>query len=109
MELIGCRWPGVIVRAMLGGLTRFSEICATVPGLSDRLLSERLKELETAGIVTRTVYPETPIRIEYLLSEKGRALAPVIEVISSWQTRGFRKMSSPRLRWASDNRLQGDR
>ncbi len=69
---------------MLGGATRFSEICATVPGLSDRLLSERLKELEAEGIVTRTVYPETPVRIEYRLSEKGRSLAPVIEAISGW-------------------------
>ncbi|MBT5774707.1 MAG: helix-turn-helix transcriptional regulator [Dehalococcoidia bacterium] len=84
VELIGRRWSGAIVRAMLGGATRFSEICATVPGLSDRLLSERLKELETEGIVTRTVYPETPVRIEYRLTEKGRALAPAIEAISGW-------------------------
>jgi len=69
---------------MLGGATRFSTICGTVPGLSDRLLSERLKELETEGIITRTVYPETPVRIEYELTEKGKSLAPALEAISSW-------------------------
>ena len=69
---------------MLGGATRFSTICGTVPGLSDRLLSERLKELETEGIITRTVYPETPVRIEYELTERGKSLAPALEAISSW-------------------------
>lgn len=84
VELIGRRWSGAILRAMLSGATRFSEIAATVPGLSDRLLSERLKELEGEGVVVRTVHPETPVRIEYQLTDKGRALAPVIESISLW-------------------------
>ena len=84
VELIGRRWSGAIIRAMLGGATRFSEICGIVPGLSDRLLSERLKELESEGVITRTVYPETPVRIEYQLTEKGESLAPVIEAISNW-------------------------
>ena len=84
VELIGRRWSGAIIRTMLGGATRFSEICVTVPGLSDRLLSERLKELEFEGVLVRTVYPETPVRIEYRLTAKGEALAPVIGAISSW-------------------------
>lgn len=84
VELIGRRWSGAILRAMLSGSTRFSEIAATVPGLSDRLLSERLKELEGEEVVTRTVHPETPVRIEYQLTDKGRALAPVIDSISVW-------------------------
>jgi DNA-binding HxlR family transcriptional regulator len=84
VELIGRRWSGAIIRVMLGGATRFSEICGTVPGLSDRLLSERLKELESEGVITRTVYPETPVRIEYQLTEKGESLAPVIAAISNW-------------------------
>jgi DNA-binding HxlR family transcriptional regulator len=84
IELIGRRWSGAILRAMLSGATRFSEIAATVPGLSDRLLSERLKELEAEEVVVRTVHPETPVRIEYHLTDKGRALAPVIEAISTW-------------------------
>ena len=65
VELIGRRWTGAILRALLSGETRFSDIAHAIPGLSDRLLSERLKELETEGVVTRVVYPETPVRIEY--------------------------------------------
>jgi DNA-binding HxlR family transcriptional regulator len=84
VELIGRRWAGVIVRALLGGTTRFSELARAVPDLSDRLLSERLKELEAAGVISRHVIPETPVRVEYELTEKGRALAPVVEAISVW-------------------------
>ena len=87
VELIGRRWAGVIVRALLGGATRFSDIARAVPDLSDRLLSERLKELETAGVLDRHVVPETPVRVEYHLTEKGRELAPVVEAISLWADR----------------------
>jgi DNA-binding HxlR family transcriptional regulator len=84
VELIGKRWTGVILRAMLGGATRFSDITARVDGLSDRLLSERLKELEGEGIVTRTVIPETPVRIEYRLTDKGMALEKVARAVAEW-------------------------
>lgn len=84
VELIGRRWTGAILRALLSGVDRFSDLTAAIPGLSDRLLSERLKELEAEGIVTRTVIPETPVRIEYHLTEKGRALGSVIEAVSAW-------------------------
>jgi DNA-binding HxlR family transcriptional regulator len=84
IELIGRRWTGAILRALFSGETRFSEVTASVPGLSDRLLSERLKELEAEGIVTRTVFPETPVRIEYHLTEKGRALGQVMDAIAQW-------------------------
>jgi DNA-binding HxlR family transcriptional regulator len=84
VELIGRRWTGAILRAMLNGTTRFSDITAQVPGLSDRLLSERLRDLEDEGIVTRTVIPERPVRIEYHLTEKGQALGPVLESVGTW-------------------------
>ena len=87
VELIGRRWTGAILRALLSGETRFSDIAHAIPGLSDRLLSERLKELETEGVVTRVVYPETPVRIEYHLTEKGQALSRVVEAISEWSAR----------------------
>lgn len=87
VELIGRRWSGAIIRAMLVGRDRFSEIAAAIPGLSDRLLSERLKELELAGIVARSVIPETPVRIEYHLTDKGDALAEVFAAISAWADR----------------------
>jgi DNA-binding HxlR family transcriptional regulator len=84
VELIGRRWTGAILRVLLSGASRFSDVTAAVPGLSDRLLSERLKELEAEGIVTRTVIPETPVRIEYRLTEKGRALSGVMCAIAAW-------------------------
>lgn len=87
VELIGRRWTGAIVRALLSGVERFSDLCEAVPGLSDRMLSERLKELEAEGIVVRTVIPETPVRIEYRLTDKGRALGTVVDAVSTWANR----------------------
>lgn len=84
IEILGRRWTGAIVRALLAGRTRFNDIAHTVPGLSDRLLSERLKELETEGIVVRTVTPSTPVRVEYSLTEAGVALVPVVKAVAEW-------------------------
>jgi DNA-binding HxlR family transcriptional regulator len=84
MSLISKRWTGLIIRALLGGSCRFSTISAYVEGLSDRVLSERLKELEAEGIVERKVYPETPVRVEYVLTQKGRDLLPVVEAVQNW-------------------------
>lgn len=84
IELIGKRWTGVIIMVLLAGSKRFNEIAEQLGGVSDRMLSERLKELEANGILHRCVYPETPVRIEYRLTEKGKALAPVIETIQQW-------------------------
>lgn len=87
MEIIGRRWTGAIIRSMLTGASRYSEIVAAVPGLSDRLLSERLKELEAEGIVARSVTPSTPVRIDYSLTEKGLALASVVREVANWAER----------------------
>lgn len=84
VELIGRRWTGAILMVLLQGASRFTDIVHAVPGLSDRLLSERLKELEAEGIVSRTVHPETPVRIEYQLTERGRDLSGVAEAVTSW-------------------------
>lgn len=87
VEVIGRRWTGAILRALLTGHTRFTDIAQTIPGLSDRLLSERLKELESELIVVRTVHPETPVRVEYRLTDRGEALAPVIQALADWSER----------------------
>ena len=84
VELIGRRWTGAIIRALLAGVTRFSELTAVIPELSDRMLAERLGELKREGIVERVVIPETPVRVEYHLTEKGRALAGVMHAIAEW-------------------------
>lgn len=86
VELIGRRWTGAILRAMMSGARRFSDIANAVPGLSDRLLAERLRELELEGIVTRTVIPDMPVRVEYCLTEKGSSLEQVLASIGDWAT-----------------------
>ena len=84
VELVGRRWTGAIVRALASGVTRFCELTAAISDLSDRMLSERLKELEAEGIVTRTVVPDTPVRIEYHLTPKGAALGQAVAPIAAW-------------------------
>lgn len=83
MQLIGKRWTGLIIYQLLSGQQRFCAIQAALP-VSGRLLSERLKELEDEGIVSRHVYPEVPVRVEYSLTDKGVALEPVIREIEKW-------------------------
>ncbi len=86
-EILGKRWTGLIVMLLLPGPRRFGELAAELEVVSDRVISERLKELEREGIVERRVYPETPVRIEYALTEKGAALAPVINALQAWSER----------------------
>jgi DNA-binding HxlR family transcriptional regulator len=84
VELIGKRWTGAIVAVLLEGPARFSEIKDCVPDLSDRLLSERLKELEAEGVVDRVVVDGNPPRVQYLLTPKGMALGPAIDSLKVW-------------------------
>src|SRR5436190_23784170 len=84
VTLLGKRWTALILRALLDGSCRFNGISSYVPGLSDRLLSERLKEMEAEGVVERRVYPETPVRIEYVLTAKGEALRQVMDAFQAW-------------------------
>ena len=86
-ELLGKRWNPQLVRVLLSGAVRYSDLKAGVPQISDHLLSERLKELEAEGIVTREVTPSTPVRIEYLLTERGHDLAGVIGELADWAER----------------------
>ena len=88
VELIGKRWSGAIIVVLLeGGAMRFSEIAQAIPQLSDRLLSERMKELEARGIVERRVHPDSPVKVEYSLTEMGRELAPALQQLKSWSHR----------------------
>ena len=84
IELIGRRWTGAILLALSSGAERFHLLLDAVPGLSDRMLSERLKELEAEGIVRRTVLPKTPVTISYHLTEKGKALQAVMDAVGQW-------------------------
>ena len=96
VELVGRRWTGAILRVLMDGPLRFSEIAQSVPELSDRLLSERMKELEGRGMVKRRVISGPPLRVEYSLSEMGRALQPALSELERWANRwlGDRRMSA---------------
>src|ERR1051325_3777585 len=83
-ELIGRRWTGAIIYVLLRTRCRFATLREAIPDITDRMLSERLQELEEEGIVERTVVPDTPVRVEYALTRKGRALAGPIEAITDW-------------------------
>ena len=94
VELVGRRWTGAILRVLMDGPMRFSEIAQSVPELSDRLLSERMKELEARGMVQRTVISGPPIRVQYELSRMGRELEPALSELQSWARR-----------WLGDHRV----
>jgi DNA-binding HxlR family transcriptional regulator len=87
IELIGRRWIGAILRVLVTGPARFNEILAAVPNLSDRLLTERLRELEREGLVSRTVSTERPLRVTYELTDCGRSLSEIICTIGTWSER----------------------
>ncbi|WP_149399190.1 winged helix-turn-helix transcriptional regulator [Dictyobacter arantiisoli] len=84
VQVICKRWTGLLLNALMQGPRRFCELTSLVEGLSDRVLSDRLRELEMEGIVKRVVYPQIPVRIEYQLTEKGYALKPVTDAIHVW-------------------------
>ena len=83
-ELIGRRWTGAIIFVLLKSRCRFATLRDAIPDITDRMLSERLYELEQEGIVERTVFPETPVRVEYALTRKGRALGSAVDAIVEW-------------------------
>jgi DNA-binding HxlR family transcriptional regulator len=83
-ELIGRRWTGAIIYILLGTRCRFATLRDAIPDITDRMLSERLQELEQEGIVERTVVPDIPVRVEYSLTKKGRALASAMDAIAHW-------------------------
>jgi DNA-binding HxlR family transcriptional regulator len=84
IELIGKRWSGAVVKALLPRPLRFNQLLQAIPGISDRVLTERLRELETEGIVERLVDPGPPVRVSYRLTARGRALEPVMAAVGEW-------------------------
>ena len=83
-QLLGKKWNGLIIQSLMDGPKRFSDIKSLIPELSDRMLTERFKELEVEEIIVRSVYPDIPVRIEYSLSEKGRDLKASMDDIQHW-------------------------
>ncbi|MGP4101192.1 winged helix-turn-helix transcriptional regulator [Nonomuraea sp. KM90] len=88
VELVGRRWTSAILLAGRRGARRFGEYRGSVPGISDRLLAQRLKELEAEGLITRTVIPSTPVQIRYALSPDGEELMRILQPLVDW---GYRR------------------
>lgn len=84
IEILAKKWTGLILRVLMEEKRRFRDIREQIPQMSERMLAERLKDLEASGLINRQVYPETPVRIEYTLTEKGKALQPVLDSIETW-------------------------
>lgn len=87
IELIGSRWTGAILQTLLQGKTRYAAIKGAIPDLTDRMLSERLRSLEGEGLVIRSVIPDTPVRVEYELTQKGLELQNALKEIGNWAER----------------------
>jgi DNA-binding HxlR family transcriptional regulator len=94
-ELIGRRWTGAIIYLLLSARCRFATLRDAIPDITDRMLSERLQELELEGIVERTVVPDTPVRVEYALTKKGRALANAMDAIADWASHWMTDQPAP--------------
>ena len=87
IELLGGRWTGAVLRALVMGSHRFADIKAAVPNLSDTMLSQRLRELEAAGLVERHVMASSPVRVEYQLTQMGRDVNPILDAVIAWSHR----------------------
>jgi DNA-binding HxlR family transcriptional regulator len=87
LDLIDGRWKGVVLFQLLdAGCLRFNELHRRLPGITQRLLTKQLRELEAVGLVLRTVFAEVPPRVEYRITEEGESLRPVMEMLSRWGT-----------------------
>ena len=96
IELIGKRWTGAIIFLLIRSRCRFATLRDAIPDITDRMLSERLQELEQQGIVERTVVPDTPVRVEYALTKKGRALASALDAVGEWAHKWAPAEAQPR-------------
>ena len=104
VELIGSRWTGAIIHTLMQGKTRYALIKAAIPDITDRMLSERLRSLEAEDLVTRWVIADTPVRVEYELTDKGRSLESALHEISAWADRWISLEDSE-----GDNLVRSDR
>lgn len=84
LTVIGRRWAGHVIWQLMPGRKRHGELLASIPGISSRMLTERLRELEQAGFVSRHVYAEVPLRVEYELTDRGRTLSNVFDAMCEW-------------------------
>ena len=91
VQLIGNKWKLLILRNLLARPWRFNEMLKTLPGISQKVLTDNLRSMESDGIITRTVYPEVPPRVEYALSDLGETMRPIISALQAWGT-GYQEL-----------------
>ncbi|EOS65422.1 helix-turn-helix domain-containing protein [Oscillibacter sp. 1-3] len=84
LTLIGDKWKVLIIRDLMPGTKRFGELKKSIGGVSQKVLTSQLRQMEDCGLLTRTVYPEVPPRVEYALTELGRSLKPVLDAMQDW-------------------------
>jgi DNA-binding HxlR family transcriptional regulator len=82
--MLGCKWRVLIVRELLGGTKRFCEIKKAVKGITQKVLTTKLREMEELGLLERKEYPQTPPKVEYTLTDIGYSLRPVLDVMKDW-------------------------
>ncbi|MDR3600362.1 MAG: helix-turn-helix domain-containing protein [Desulfosporosinus sp.] len=86
VQLIGSKWKLLIMRNLLAGTQRFGELKKSLPGISQKVLTDSLRSMEEDGIITRKVYAEVPPRVEYSLNELGESMRPIISAMEQWGT-----------------------
>ena len=91
LQLIGNKWKMLILRNLMSHPWRFNEMLRSIPGISQKVLTDNLRALESDGIITRTVFPEVPPRVEYALSVLGESMRPIIKAMETWGT-GYQQM-----------------
>jgi DNA-binding HxlR family transcriptional regulator len=84
LKIIGKKFTVLLIRNMLSNQTRFNQFLESIEGMNQKILSSRLKEMEKDGLITRTVYAETPLRVEYSLTEKGLAIKPILDQMAAF-------------------------
>jgi len=103
LDIIGGKWKAVILYHLLDGTKRFNELRRLLPGVTQRMLTRQLRELENDGLVTRAVYPEVPPRVEYALSEMGRSLQPILASLQQWGVQNFDRIVAVRRQQAANS------
>ena len=94
VQLIGNKWKLLILRNLLARPWRFNEMLRSIPGISQKVLTDSLRQMEADGIITRTVYPEVPPRVEYALSELGESMRPILMSMQAWGSRYKESMAA---------------
>lgn len=95
LGVIGGKWKGLLWWRLRNGLARHGQLRRSIPQITSKMLTQQLRDLERDGIVTRRVYPEVPLRVEYELTEYGRSLEPVIDAICAWGERHLATRDPP--------------